>query len=92
MLMAGMLRLSVSWSILLLSPPAAAALAHFRTLDELAELARAAHGDKLGAMLDPPHQHKIEHFVVLLKENRAFDHIAGCMGEGCYFLVFVPTM
>ena len=32
-----------------------------------------------GTQVDPPHQHKIEHFIVLLKENRAFDHIAGCM-------------
>ena len=30
---------------------------------------------------EPPHQKKIEHFVVLYMENRPFDHLFGCMLE-----------
>ena len=34
----------------------------------------------IGPQHEPhPHQHKIEHFVVLFMENRAFDHLLGCL-------------
>jgi len=50
-----------------------------RNMDELAAFAKTIYNNHLGPVHDPPHQRKIEHFIVLLKENRAFDHIAGCM-------------
>ena len=36
-------------------------------------------GDIKALGATPPHQSKIEHFVVLFMENRAFDHMLGCM-------------
>lgn len=57
----------------------ARSLPETRTLDELAELAKQRYGGELGPMMSPLLGGKIEHFIVLLKENRAFDHIAGCM-------------
>ena len=49
------------------------------SLESLAQRSRALHDGRIEAVLSTPHQHKIEHFVVLLKENRPFDHIIGCM-------------
>ena len=57
----------------------ASASASAGSLEALAERSRALHDGRIKAVLSTPHQHKIEHFVVLLKENRPFDHIIGCM-------------
>ena len=46
-----------------------------RSIDELAEYSKRLHGGRIEPVLSTTHQTKIEHFVVLLKENRAFDHI-----------------
>lgn len=35
--------------------------------------------EKIRLHLPPPHQGKIDHFVVLLMENHAFDNVLGCM-------------
>ncbi len=48
-------------------------------LEDLAERSRVLHDGRIEPVLSTTHQHKIEHFVVLLKENRPFDHIIGCM-------------
>ena len=55
-------------------PPSA-----LESMEALAAFAREQNDGELAPVVSTPHQHKIEHFVVLLKENRAFDHIIGCM-------------
>ena len=48
-------------------------------IDEFAEYSKRLHNGRIEPVLSTTHQTKIEHFIVLLKENRAFDHIVGCM-------------
>ena len=49
------------------------------SMEALAAFAREQNDGELAPVVSTPHQTKIEHFVVLLKENRPFDHIIGCM-------------
>jgi len=52
---------------------------HARLLRLSDKLLAARFGAPVRATRSPPHQNKIEHFVVLFLENRASDHIFGCM-------------
>lgn len=58
---------------------AVSAAAAVSALEGLAERSRALHEGRIEPVVSTTHQHKIEHFIVLLKENRPFDHIIGCM-------------
>jgi phospholipase C len=49
------------------------------SIEELLAHSQKIHDGLVKPVLSTAHQSKIEHFVVLLKENRPFDHIVGCM-------------
>jgi hypothetical protein len=49
------------------------------TVKSLAAASRKKHGGLVRPMLSTQHQNQIEHLVVLLMENRGFDHLFGCL-------------
>ena len=70
--------LLLSLVVLQQSQPITPALAAAAAPAQLTGRPRAPPGDD-GAPA-PPNAGKIKHFVTLLMENRAFDHLFGCMG------------
>jgi hypothetical protein len=75
---------ALSLAAIMLSEPVRAASSRMHDLKAeiqgmTADEAKARFGDIRPLGPPPPRQDKIDHMVVLFMENRAFDHILGCM-------------